>query len=153
MRGSSGKHSFLLPSAQQRKEQRDPWPGTGVAKLPQSHLSRGPLQAVLQQVKAPASMDLGRIFPRRWLEGSWGLMTPRQPAVGLDGMHCVLTRAKAWVSALERQFPSSRPIPLSQKWRWEGIKAAGEQTHVWAFPWGTSPALQALVVTQTCNRW
>lgn len=51
------------------------------------------------------------------------------------GMRCVLGRAKAQVLALERQFQSSRAALLSQKQRWEGSKAAGEQIHVWAFPW------------------
>lgn len=32
-RGSSGRNSLPLPPAQQRKEQRDLWPGTEVAEL------------------------------------------------------------------------------------------------------------------------
>lgn len=50
--------------------------GTEVAELsaplPGSHLLQGPPRAALQQMKAPAGMDLGRTFPRAWLEGSWG---------------------------------------------------------------------------------
>lgn len=110
------------------------WPSS-VLRLPRSHLLRSTQLAALQQVKAPASMDLGRIFPRGWLEGSCEAYDSIVACSGSGGMHHVLTRAKAQMPALERQFPSSRSVPLSQKQRWEGTKAAGEQIHMWVFPW------------------
>lgn len=96
-------------------------------------------------MKASASRDLGSIFPREWFEGSWGGDDSTAACGGSSGMRCVLVRAKAQVLALERQFPSSRAVPLSQKQRWEATKAAGEQIHV-GISMGTSMELE-LVVT------